>query len=377
MTPTITLRAATHRPYSALPFDPSLLCLHDGGVREDGDPDAERADSRPEAPAVAAAPTGNEPDPILLDDAYWVPASRPERRRALLDPKRDLVFKALFADPKRAPLLLALLNAVFRPPRPFVEVKAQAREHEVGGPDRKVVRIDVVATLEGGLRVLVEMQLVPPDDMGDRVLFYWASLHAETLDRSVRYRHGPPTYALAILGKTIDHAAGLHATYRVTEERTGSVLSEKLRIDILQLAELAPLDKRRGRRQTRVELLARFFRAASVEELADLATEYPLMANLVEALEDVSQSSDLRESLRAARASAIFAQQEQLRKDDANHARSHAQGKAEGKAEGLAEGLAEGKRAATRAIAKGLLADGMAREKVEALVATPLTDLGL
>jgi flagellar biosynthesis/type III secretory pathway protein FliH len=166
-----------------------------------------------------------------------------------------------------------------------------------------------------------------------------------------------------------------------------------LRIDILQLAELAPLDKRRGQRQTRVELLARFFRAASVEELEDLATEYPLMANLVEALEDVSKSSDLRESLRAARASAIFAQQEQLRKDDANHARSHAQGKAEGKAEGLAEGkaeglaegkaeglaegLAEGKRAATRAIAKGLLADGMAREKVEALVATSLADLGL
>ncbi len=198
-------------------------------------------------------------------------------------------------------------------------------------------------------------------------------------------------------GVTGQRAAGLHATYRVTEERTGSVLSEKLRIDVLQLGELEPLDKRGGRRQTRVELLARFFRAESVEELEDLATEYPLMAKLVEALEDVSKSSDMREALRAARASAIFAQQEQLRKDDANHARSHAQGKAEGKAEGLAEGkaeglaegkakglaegkavgLAEGKRAATRAIAEGLLADGMAREKVEALVATPLTELGL
>jgi Sec-independent protein translocase protein TatA len=33
--------------------------------------------------------------------------------------------------------------------------------------------------------------------------------------------------------------------------------------------------------------------------------------------------------------------------------------------------------AATRAIAEGLLADGMAREKVEAIVKTPLTDLGL
>jgi flagellar biosynthesis/type III secretory pathway protein FliH len=142
-----------------------------------------------------------------------------------------------------------------------------------------------------------------------------------------------------------------------------------------------------------VELLARFFRAASVEELEDLATEYPLMANLVEALEDVSKSSDLRESLRAARASAIFAQQEQLRKDDANHARSHAQGKAEGKAEGLAEGkaegkaeglaegkaegLAEGKRAATRAFAERLLAKGTARAEVEDAIGTPLTDLGL
>jgi predicted transposase/invertase (TIGR01784 family) len=307
------------------------------------------------------------------------------------------VLETLFADPKRAPLLLELLNAVFRPPRPFVAVKAQAREHEVGTPDRKVVRIDVVATLRGGLRVLIEMQLVPPDDMGDRVLFYWASLHAETLDRSVRYRQGPPTYALAILAESIDRAAGLHATYRVTEERTGSVLSEKLRIDVLQLGELEPLDKRGGRRQTRVELLARFFRAESVEELENLATEYPLMAKLVEALEDVSKSSDMREALRAARASAIFAQQEQLRKTDTAHAEGHAKGKAEGKAEGLAEGkaegkaeglaegkaeglaegLAEGKLAAKREIAANMLAQGLARELVEAAVKAPLADLGL
>ncbi len=130
---------------------------------------------------------------------------------------------------------------------------------------------------------------------------------------------------------------------------------------MLQLGELAPLDRRGGRRQSRVELLARFFRAESVEELEDLATEYPLMANLVEALEDVSKSSDLREALRAARASAIFAQQEQLRKDDMARA----------------EGKAEGKLEAKREIAATLLAQGLTREKVEAIVKMPLPDLGL
>ena len=172
----------------------------------------------------------------------------------------------------RSSHLLELLNAVFRPPRPCVAVEAQGREHEVGAPGRKVVRIDV-----------------------------------------------------------------------------------------LQLGELEPLDKRGGRRQTRVELLARFFRAASAEELENLATEYPLMANLVEALTDVSKSSDLRETLRATRAAAIFAEQAELRKTE----RAHAAGKAEGKLE------------AKREIAATLLAHGLTREAVEAAVTTQLADLGL
>jgi hypothetical protein len=172
MNPTISLRADTRRQYTALTFDPSVFCLHDGGDTGEGDPDANPAAAKPEASAAPTAPPAREPDPILLDDAYWVPSSRPERRRALLDPKRDLVFKTLFADPKRAPLLLELLNAVFRPPRPFVAVKAQAREHEVGTPDRKVVRIDVVATLRGGLRVLIGplRRLAPYPNVSQRIV---------------------------------------------------------------------------------------------------------------------------------------------------------------------------------------------------------------
>jgi predicted transposase YdaD len=85
------------------------------------------------------------------------------------------------------------------------------------------------------------------------------------------------------------------------------------------------------------------------------------MANLVEALTDVSKSSDLRETLRATRAAAIFAEQEQLRKTD----RAHAAGKAEGKLE------------AKREIAATLLAQGLTREAVEAAVTTQLADLGL
>ncbi len=368
MTPTLSLRAG-HRRHSFTPFVPGSLALREGS-EGDGYRSGDPAEAAPAVdPTVAPAAF----DPLLLDDAYWVPSERPEHRRALLDPKRDLVFKTLFADPKRAPLLLELLNAVFRPPRPFVAVEAQGREHELGHADRKVVRIDLVATLEGGLRVLVEMQLVPPEDMGDRVLFYWASLHAETLERAAAYRDGPPTYALAIVGRSLDRAAGLHATYRVTEERTGSVLSDRLRIDVLQLGELEPLDKRGRRRQTRVELLARFFRAASAEELENLATEYPLMANLVEALTDVSKSSDLRETLRAARASAIFAEQAELRKTE----RAHAAGKAEGLAEGEHKGKLEGRLEAKREVAATLLAQGLTREAVEAVVKVPLTDLAL
>ena len=97
------------------------------------------------------------------------------------------------------------------------------------------------------------------------------------------------------------------------------------------------------------------------------------MANLVEALTDVSKSSDLRETLRATRAAAIFAEQAELRKTE----RAHAAGKAEGLAEGELKGKAEGKLEAKREIAATLLAQGLTREAVEAVVNVPLTDLAL
>ena len=89
------------------------------------------------------------------------------------------------------------------------------------------------------------------------------------------------------------------------------------------------------------------------------------MANLVEALTDVSKSSDLRETLRATRAAAIFAEQAELRKTERAHAA------------GLAEGERKGKLEAKREIAATLLAQGLTREAVEAIVNVPLTDLAL
>jgi hypothetical protein len=106
MTSTISLRAGDRR-HPAVPSAPSSF-----GLRESTEGDGYRPrppDDSPPEPSAAVF------DPLLLDDAYGVPSTRPEHRRLLRDPKRDLVFETLFSDRVRLHSGDARIREIARP----------------------------------------------------------------------------------------------------------------------------------------------------------------------------------------------------------------------------------------------------------------------
>jgi predicted transposase/invertase (TIGR01784 family) len=116
-------------------------------------------------------------------------------RRGLLDPKLDVVFWMLFGAERNRALLLALLNAVLRPPTPIVSVEVQRPDLAALDVEGKEVVLDLRALLESGEQVDVEMQTRSHAALRERGLFYWSRLYSErrALERAFRaaFRRAP------------------------------------------------------------------------------------------------------------------------------------------------------------------------------------------
>jgi predicted transposase/invertase (TIGR01784 family) len=99
-------------------------------------------------------------------------------QRYTLDPKPDIVFWMLFGAERNRGLLIALLNAVLRPPSPISHVTVLHDEPERLATEDKAVALDLRVRLADGERLDIEMQSQRRLGLVQRVVYYWARLHA-------------------------------------------------------------------------------------------------------------------------------------------------------------------------------------------------------
>src|SRR4051812_28495968 len=118
-----------------------------------------------------------------------------------IDPKVDYVFKLIFGDEDRAPILVDVLNAVVQPlagrlvkgvalMNPFVP-----KDYAQG----KLSILDIRARDDPGRQFIVEMQQFLRPDFAKRGLYYWARGHAEQLSEGQPYELIQPTYLICFL----------------------------------------------------------------------------------------------------------------------------------------------------------------------------------
>ncbi len=89
------------------------------------------------------------------------------------DPKTDVVFKRIFGDEARKPLLIALLNDLLelKGTRRIREVEHLSLEQHISLPKSKLSIVDVKCTTASGRRFVVEMQVLPVEGFEKRVVY--------------------------------------------------------------------------------------------------------------------------------------------------------------------------------------------------------------
>ena len=108
----------------------------------------------------------------------------------------DLVFKFYFSGNKR--VLLSLLKTFLPIPEntQIVDILNADSSIYPSAEDGKRIVLDLRIQLNSGEKINVEIQSISRDGFLSRVLFYWAKLYTEDLERGQEYKELCPTYSL-------------------------------------------------------------------------------------------------------------------------------------------------------------------------------------
>jgi predicted transposase/invertase (TIGR01784 family) len=166
-----------------------------------------------------------------------------------LNPRLDVVFKLLMADPGNRELLLSLLNAVLRPARPIVSADVVNPEIQKDGADDRALVLDILSVHEDGTRSDVEMQIDNRGATEKRALYHWARVYRNGIGRGDDFSDLHPCRVVFILAFRLLPGRRMHCTFRVQEVHDGTLLSNDLEIHTLELPKLAETTPRHVRVQ--------------------------------------------------------------------------------------------------------------------------------
>ena len=276
----------------------------------------------------------------------------------LLKPTNDYVFKRIFGQKKNSDILKDLLQAIL----PNWNIKnvepRQEVQLETDFITDKVCRLDILATLDDGTKVDIEMQMRNYNDIEARSLFYTTREYHQSLENGQDYIEIPKSIGIWISNFNVFNDEGpFHEIVRLRRDYENQIFTDKIEMHYLQLPKFKQKCKRIS---NKLEEWLTFISFENVEELKMIENEKIKKAE--EELEYLSGDEAerriawLRETAELDRKFAMTAARDQ--------------GKAEGRAEGRAESM---KIVAQKLLAKNMDIDsiieltGLTKEEIEKL----------
>ena len=265
----------------------------------------------------------------------------------LLKPTNDYVFKRIFGQKKNSDILKDLLQAIL----PNWNIKnvepRQEVQLETDFITDKVCRLDILATLDDGTKVDVEMQMRNYNDIEARSLFYTTREYHQSLENGQDYIEIPKSIGIWISNFNVFNDEGpFHEIVRLRRDYKNQIFTDKIEMHYLQLPKFKQKCKRIS---NKLEEWLTFISFENMEELKMIENEKVKKAE--EELEYLSgdeaerRIAYLRETAEIDRKFAMTAARDQ--------------GREEGRAEGIAEGKSEGRAEEKIDVAKKMLAEKM------------------
>jgi len=258
------------------------------------------------------------------------------------DPKTDVVFKRIFGDEARKPLLIALLNDLLelKGARRIREVEHLFLEQHITQPKSKLSIVDVKCTTASGRRFVVEMQVLPVEGFEKRVVYNASKAYVLQLRDADEYPRLCDVVSVTICNfklwpKKLDdrgYKVPMLSRWRMQEQQSGHKGLRQVQYAFLELPKY-----RAGKDpETLVDKWAYFFREArSFAVIPPPLSEGPFREALEIARKATFTNAEWEEYERS-----------KMAEQDERGALSlaHREGKDEGRVEGRLEGRLEGKR---------------------------------
>lgn len=269
---------------------------------------------------------------------------------SLLSPKLDVVFKKLFSEPDSEPLLTDFLASVLDIDADKITgIKIINGEITPELLKDKFVRLDLTVLIDGA-KIDIEMQCIGSNFYADRALYYWAKLFSRDLKAGASYDALSPTISINILNFNMFNSEEFHSTFKLMEQNRHEVLTDKCRLDFLELK------KARLHNSKQIRKLERWMRFLNVEnemEADMIRTIDPIMEQAILKLRTMSNDGSLQylADIREA----------QLH-DEASYL-------SEARAEGIAEGIAKGVAKSRNIMIESMRLAGIPDEQINSIVA--------
>ena len=164
----------------------------------------------------------------------------PNEKKSILQPKNDVVFKALFSRGKPR-ITQAMLEAILKMKIDKLELdKSTDLLNE--NADDKNGRLDLRAIINGNTECDIEVQLTSNDNIAERFVYYWAKMYAANLKIGDTYSDLRKTRSIIILDDDFKLTKNLgkpQTTWKIREsENTHLILTDYFEIIIIEIPKV-------------------------------------------------------------------------------------------------------------------------------------------
>lgn len=276
-------------------------------------------------------------------------------------PTNDYIFGRIFGDKDNESLLKDLLEAIL----PHLDIDTLEVNKQVPVERQKIKDklgvMDILVTLNNGIKVNIEMQVKDYKNTIDRSLFYLSGVFHESLESGKNYATIPYTIGIWICNFDIFDDGPFHEIGRIRRDYGNILLTDKYELHYIQL----PKFKRKCKRiSSKLEQWLTFIINENLEEIKmsdnELIKEAEEKLEALNADKEAQRLAELREKAIRDEAAAL----------DGAFTRGKEQGLAEGRSNGILENSLQ--------IAKKMLDDnfdietiikltGLTREDIENL----------
>ena len=296
-----------------------------------------------------------------------------------ISPRVDLAFKKIFGVEENKDLLISLINSIVGKEDQVKEVTLLNPYNPKNFKQDKLSILDVKATNQDGKRFNIEIQISDEADYDKRALYYWAKLYTEQLKVAQDYSALSKAIGIHILNFTsIPQAKNYHNVFHITEKENGFAYFKDLELHTIELNK---------------------FTSDSSEELKDIVaktrtaldiwvaflTRHDLLTadRLPKELDD----KNLKKALHVLDVLNFNKEERELYEDhlkwlriEANTlkkaaAEALAEGISIGEARGIEKGIEKGKTEEKMEIARAMLLDGDAIEKISKITGLTVKEI--